>query len=710
MMTGNAACLVRFATGLSGLVVLGWFLAGHAAQPAQEGLPMDWSHHHVIFSQPATAEQAARVARDPRYWQQWARQNIARVLSSDSGNQAFGVPSFPGITQEKVQADWSEDLGSYTTATGAGIFPAKYAFQITSASCANDYVVFSTGLTGASNQASIVAYSNLYSGCSGAVPQVYWAYNTGGPITTSPAISGDGTQVAFAQTTPGAGGGHGSLVLLKFAPSTTESVTSPMSLTSVAASSYRTCTAPCMTEVPLVDNLGVQLDDRTSSVFPDYLHDIIWVGGIDSWLHKITGVFRGNPAEVTTGGFPVQLNPSNPNPLSSPVYDHTSGNVFVGDYGGFLYRVSSAGVVTASSQVDHGTGLVAAPIVDSTSGKVYVFSSDDGGSSCPGFVPCAAVLQFTTSFAGGNQGLKVTVGSSQVAPPNPNPLYEGSFDSTYRASANVTGNLYVCGNTAGSPTLYQIPITAGVMAAAVTGPTLTSATTGCSPVTDISNPNAAGGTAEWIFASAQASGSGNNCAGGGCIMNFNVQPWKPSTAYTVGQKVIDTNFHVQVVRVAGTSRTAAQGHPAWTAATDGSTTDNTVRWTNQGPHLAAHATWLPSHAYTAGTVIVDSNNNVEWVLTAGTSRTVAQGHPGWSLLINGTTADNTVRWRNLGPIATASAAASGGTSGIIMDNTVPSGTLPGASQVYYSTQGPQTCTTSGGTGGCAVQASQSGLN
>jgi hypothetical protein len=44
-----------------------------------------------------------------------------------------------------------------------------------------------------------------------------------------------------------------------------------------------------------------------------------------------------------------------------------------------------------------------------------------------------------------------------------------------------------------------------------------------------------------------------------------------------------------------------------------------------------------------------------------------------------------------------------------MDNIVSTGTLAGASQVYFSTLGNQTCATSGGTGGCAVQASQPGL-
>ena len=106
------------------------------------------------------------------------------------------------------------------------------------------------------------------------------------------------------------------------------------------------------------------------------------------------------------------------------------------------------------------------------------------------------------------------------------------------------------------------------------------------------------------------------------------------------------------------------------------------------------------------TQIVDSNGNIEWVRTAGTSKNGA--HPVWNLNVQGQTADNTVRWRNIGALATFSLAATGGTSGIIMDNTVGSGTLAGASEVYFSTQGNQACGSTG-TGGCAVQASQSAL-
>jgi len=706
-MNGTAARLVRFSAGLLGVVTVGWILTGHAAKPVLQGIPTDWSHRHLIFSQPSTPELAARVEADPRYWQQWARRNMVRVLSTEDESGALpAIPERSAIAQAgKGHGDWAESMGSGAS-SGADNYPAKYSPQPGVATCGTatlpDYIVFNTGLLGSSTQASIVGYDNLYSGCSGIVPTVFWAFNTGGQVLTSPVISGDGMQVAFVQTN----GGFGTLVLLKWAAGGT--IGAPVTLTAVSHSAYRTCTAPCMTQIFLQTGLGTQVDDTTSSVFPDFTHDTIWVGGALGYLHKITGVFRGTPTEVLSGGFPALVNTGNA--LSSPVYDYVSGNVFVGDYGGFLYRVvGSTGAVTKSAQIDHGTGLVAGPIVDSTAGKVYAFSSDDNSTNCVGGTPCAAVYIFTTTFTSGTAGSETAVGSSQVAPPNPNPLYEGDFDSTYEASVNATGNLYVCGNTSGPPVLYQVPITGGVLGTAVPGPVLSNATTtGCSPVTDISNPNATGGTNEWIYAGVQTSGRGNSCGTGGCVMNFSVKQWQPSTAYAIGQEVLDTNFQIQVVRTAGTSRTAAQGHPAWSTTIDASTTDATVRWTDQGPHLASHPAWQASHAYTVNTEIMDINGNVEVVTTAGTSRTAAQGHPNWSTAVNGATTDATVRWRNVGALATASIAAAGGSSGISIDNTVGSGTLAGASQVYFSTQSNQTCGTTG-TGGCAVQASQSAL-
>src|SRR5208337_4273776 len=179
----------------------------------------------------------------------------------------------------------------------------------------------------------------------------------------------------------------------------------------------------------------------------DYGSDTAYVGDALGWLHKFTPFFSAAPAEIRTGGWPIHLNLNDA--LDSPVYDFVSGNVFVGDMGGFLYQVnaSTASVIT-SGQLDFGAGIVEGPTVNPTLGLVYVFASSDGTGNCAGGASCAAVYQLTTSFADADTGSEAAVGNSVVStPPNPNPLYGGDFDNNYRTSTTGTGNLYVCGNT-----------------------------------------------------------------------------------------------------------------------------------------------------------------------------------------------------------------------------------------------------------------------
>jgi hypothetical protein len=708
--------LLWLGISILGALTLSSASLGQAPADSEASGPVttDWSNHHLIFSRPATAEQAKRLQQDPRYAQQLARQSRARLPEQETAGavpsavQSGAKASLPGLN-----GDWSEDMGSGAT-VGANNFPAKYSFNLTTASC-TDFAVYGTGLPGSSAQASIVAYDNLYSGCSGIgpVPTVYWAYNTnGGTAVTSPLFSRDGTQVAFVQ----AGDGFKStLALLKWAPSGTETVGSPLTIPQVFRGSYRACPAPCMTTLLLRDASGTVDKDSNSSIFYDYSNDTAYVGDDSGWLHKYTPLFNGKPAEVRTGGWPVQVNPGAPTALNSPVHDFASGNVFVTDEGGFLYLVdSTTGLVTQSGQLDfsiefdtNGPGIVEGPIVDSTSGLVYVFATSDGSGGCPNLVPdadCSAVYQLTTSFIAGDTGSEAVVGTSTTEPATPSPLYLGAFDSTYENSVNATGNLYVCGNTGGDPVLYQVPIVAGAMNGnGNPGPVLSTsfAATPCSPVTDVLNPNASGGATEWIFASAENGGSSSICASGGCLFNFKDTPWKPATAYTVGQEVLDSHFQIQVVSKAGTSGATA---PGWSTIVEHSTTDGTVKWLDQGPQSAfTLAAWIPTHAYAVHTKILDGNNNVEFVTTAGTSGSTVT----FNTTAGGTTTDGTVTWTNLGALATAAVPEAGGTSGMIIDNTVGSATEPGASNIYFSTLSGG-CGT-GGADGCAVQASQSAL-
>lgn len=351
-MKGIAARFVGFGPGLLCLITVGWVLAGSAAPPVLAGLPTDWTHRHVIFSQPATTEQAILLAEEPRFWQQEYRRSALRVVSDgmpdpDEAN-SLGL-ALKGVSTARVHRDWSQDMGG-PPLVGAGNSPAKYGFHPNFVSCASpgppDFVVFGTGLFGSPTQAAIVAYDNLYSGCNGTVPQAYWAYNlNGGLIPTSPVFSQDGTQLAFTGTN---GSGIGHFVLLTWKSSTTETVSSPLPLGPLGTFAYPGCSAPCMTTIALTNGSGNPTDNTASSVFYDYGPDIAWVGDKAGWLHQFHPVFSGVPAEIRTGGWPVQVNPSAVKPaLSNPVHDQVSHKVFVGDMSGFLAQVDDAtGAVT----------------------------------------------------------------------------------------------------------------------------------------------------------------------------------------------------------------------------------------------------------------------------------------------------------------------------------------------------------------------------
>lgn len=547
-------------------VTLGWGCGGSpdtpdtegtAATSAVQGIPHDWSHRHLIFSQPSSAAAMRQLERDPRYriQQAWrasqsgpasseaqmrALDALAVQLGSASkppaGPHEWGHPIW-GHPKRIFPGDWTTSLG-FSAKVGPNMYPAKYSFDpIGTPNCTSDFVVFNTGKQ-ASNQASIIAYNNLYAGSTSTggcgtsgVPAVYWAYNTGAPIVTSVVLSADGTQVAFVQTA----GGAASLGLLKWAASTSESITSPVTPTAVTNSAYRTCSAACMTTIPFVN----EFSDTDSSPFYDYTNDIIYVGDDDEYLHKFTGVFKGSPSEVTNSSTPWATVVTGAM-LTSPVLDSGASpplvfvaSVYTASVGGKLSAVntSTASPVT-SALIGHNIDydIADAPVVDSTAGYVYVAVSNDNNSH-------SGVFLFNRTFAAATSGSEAAIGTaaSSTMPP----VYDGDFDNTYYNSSNATGNLYICGEAGGEPTLYQVHISAGTFPSGnvKTGPTLAStAGTACSPVTEIYNANATNGPFDWIFLSVEGSGSMTPCNSGGCVMNFIVTAWQASSAYLLKRR------------------------------------------------------------------------------------------------------------------------------------------------------------------------------
>lgn len=352
------------------------------------------------------------------------------------------------------------------------------------------------------------------------------------------------TGMAISPATGGLSGGSGTagvggaqLVILKWAPG--GSISAPVTLTSNA--SYPNCTAPCMIALPLSGTPT----DTYSAPFVAYGAQggpsTIYVGDDTGKLHQFANVFTAaTPSEAIGGGWPATVSANGS--LGSPVYDTVSGLVFVGDYAsletsscelytatnpcGYLYSVNSSGAVVASEQLDYNIGIFDSPIVDSTAGIVYAFVGDDGTTNCSGG-PCAGVFQFPTTYAAAATGSEASVG------PGYEFMMSGSFDNAYFTSPNNTGNLYVVGNTGpANNTLYQIPITSGVMGTAVAGPVIaTNYTSGYYSaglqVSEFYNTSA--GSFDYLFTSVLGFGQNTAniaCPGQtvsiGCVMGFDV--------------------------------------------------------------------------------------------------------------------------------------------------------------------------------------------
>jgi hypothetical protein len=637
----------------------------HAQDSPSEGIgiPEDWTHHHAVFTHAATAAQAlqngkldgwVRIVNDPRYQLQLAKRIAAvrvRTPSPDArfitdngvkagntdtpANQGALLQLPRGLTKannasSSVDADtlrhakdhghfwvppererrhhngekldWSETLGS-GGGLGLGNYPAKFSFATSGASCA-DWVVYGTGLPGTATQATILAFTNVYTTtCSGNVPTIGWAFNTGtgSSVLTSPVLSLDGTQIAFVQN----GSSGASLVILKWAAGGT--LTTPVTLaTQASGSAYRSCTAPCMFSI----SFNGAATDSGSSAWYDYGSDAAWVGDDNGVLHKFTGVFVGSPTEVTTGGWPATVSAS---PLNGPIRDSVTGNIFVGDYNltvdsactpsssstnspcGFLYSYnsSSGALIAKSAQLDFNFGLVGTPMLDQLAGQLYVPVGSDGetgASTHCGATPCAAVFQLPTNFSNGATGTEATIG------PGFSFLLIGAFDNQYLNSANAsspTGHMYVVGNTgAANNALYQISINANVMSTtSIAGPTVAQNFTNGFFAAGLNVTEFFNGAIDYIFLSTIAFSNYSGCGTTpsiitGCVVGFDV--------------------------------------------TSGSISPST----------------LP----------------------------------------------------------TGSSPAAGGASGIIVDN---AGSGPGESNIYFSALANQTCTTSGGSSGCAIQIAQS---
>ena len=628
------------------------------------GFPEDWSHRHVVFSKVETEDEARakgeydnwqKIVNNPRYVIQQLKSQ--RQVQGPAGTDAdyrsnwfkptgFGKKPTPSA-QPDVHRDWSEALGGPGLA--AGHFPAKYGLSTTTTTC-GDFAVFPTGATGASTQATIMAFNSLYSGCPAysSGPVTYWAYNTGtgSKATTSPVISPDGTQIAFVQVN----GTAASLGLLKMAASG-GTAGSPVTPTSESSANYHGCSAPCYTTFSLGAN------DTNSAPFYVYGGpDILYVGDDAGNMHKITGAFSSTPA-IDPTNWPVTAISTTTETtaaerlLYSPVLDSgASGLIFVTSSGGYLHSINPASPTTAekiSGRLENNTtNQFDSPVVDSTNEYVYVFVGYEGVAR----VTQSYVNRFAagTALAAGNFGTGLAFPNTTTTTGNAtgSRMFAGAFDNNYY-NTYTSGHLYACEDGV----LYQVDTTAAFTTTPVVynklASTVGTATQTCSPVTEFLGVRAA------TTLSATIAGTGattvNVASGTGIANNDYIQVESEIMKVTAG----------------------------------GGTTALTVTAANRG----LDGTTKVAHT----TLNVPVQDVQDWLFTSVEATGNATGCTGACIY------NYNVITEAASGTATAGLAAAGGTSGIVIDSS--SMAISGDAEIYYTLLG----------GTSAIQVSQAGL-
>jgi hypothetical protein len=549
---------------LIGLTVL---ITGKPATGSSTGLVDDWTHHHLIFSNPGTFTEALaqgrfkqwyRTINDPRYIMQQMKRNHVST-GSTANTQDFAtlsarlampltahrlpVRKAPPRKPRAPHRDWAFSLG--TGGVAQNMYPAKFTFNVNATpNCTSDFVVYGLNVGGTTGgQANLVALNNLYSNtggtgfCSGTAPTVYWAYNAtnhSGTVTTSPVLSNDstGSKVIYVESKSGGPSYLHVLVWVSGQGTVGDSVAPTNSETNVGSCP---ASASCLVSTELQTTTGTSITSSSvtnSSPWYDYASDTVYVGDDAGNLFKVTPVL-GSGTPAVTG-----LSVASGTKLTGPVYDSSSGNIFVGSTNGALYAVTASTMVVASTtplQVGDTTcaagangsdnSLIDPPIVDGTNGWVYEWATT--GSNGTNTV---VVQASTTLPSGAFTGTTVVdVGEGDPGCTNKNyggslaigfPTHSPEFDNAYYTGNLSSGHMWVCGrpsNSGSSPgesnAAFWAVATSGTNGALVQPSGYVFANgfdsngAQCSPFTEIFQPNISGGT-DYIFF-----GEGDNNSG-----------------------------------------------------------------------------------------------------------------------------------------------------------------------------------------------------
>jgi hypothetical protein len=722
-----------------------WILQGR-------GIPADWSHRHVVFSNPAVTEEEAfangthdhwlGIVNDPRYILQQIKRDPAtrRLITEGMGlgteenadlqtvdaqeapeseeSIGIGEPAKAQKAKEKTaKGIWGESLTSSTTAgtVGPGNYPAKYSFN-GAVSC-SDYVVFNTSLTGSQGSTTVV-FTNA-ADTSGTI--VITNSSTGATLTLTAGTSNSGTtwnnnstsgstNASNFNTTLNTAGNGSSVGVYSSVASATVTITAEQLGAITISVKNNTLSNISTPSSGNSENLSGGTNAARILAYKDlYSSTCGSIGGAVptlSWQYETGGIVKTsvslsedgtqlafvqsyNTSGSTTAAELVLLTPGTSSTLSFPTIVAAAS-----------YRGCTAPCMTLFPLTNDDTN--SSPFVDYIADVLYV--GDNAGS----------LHKFTGVFLGtpaAASGWPVTVSSKTLT----SPVYDSGTTNVFVADSG--GFLYSYSSSSGS----RVGVSSQLAATGSTG--IVDA-----PLVD--------DVADMVYVVVGDDGNtatGHNCDNStGCdgVFRFSTTGFTTSgtgtcsssngTSWTSG-----TNCGAESVFGVGTSSTilydgafdnayyASSGSSGnlWTCAATGTPAPKLVysSMSSFGSTLSIANNAinpLASGAATCSPVTEILNGTTDYIylsMTAnGNQTSVCSGACIYSFIVTSSVPSS----------ATKGLSASGGSSGIIIDNT---GT-GGGSQIYFSYLSQATSSikcpvpSSASSGGCVVQASQSGLN
>jgi len=731
-MNGRVARFSRVGVGLLALLGLALVMSGQEKSPDKRaGLVTDWTSHHLVFSPASSPEVARKVAQDPRYWQQWARRNMHPAIQAPSGSapessefassERVAAVAAAKKTKNQMSKDWSLEMAT-TAAMGDLNFPAKYSFSTSTASC-TDYVVYNTGVV-PTTAGTAGKFVGTFSSAGGS--------NSGSLVIANATL---GHSLTFI-----AGSGSGGTF--------NDDVTSHSTGTNEADDASDLNTA-----ITTADKTAVGVTVSVSS-------NVITITGTAGQVLTFTNTITNVTSTTNTPG-------TAPAPQATIIgYDNLyTGATGSGGCGGsasappvtVAFAYDTGGTVTTSPSISlDGTQIVFVQNSTANAAELVVLkpSLTSGGTfsapvtltsqaSAAAYLGCSAPCMYAIPFALDAGGGTEPTDGATAAGASSSAWYDYAFDVAYVGDDRG----YVHQFTSvfnGAPA----EVTTTPWPVAITGETSTGNTSPLSsPIFDEEHGTLyvgdAGGRVDWINVSTgavTASGKIENATNG----VYDSPLVDPSAnggtgwVYTMVKNDGTSNCNVLVFisePCSGVIRMAGEFAAGVTNTSESSTGYSDATYAYTGTFDNAYYSTGTGHIIVCGGANVSGYQTLYDIPVTGTTMsasanatTLANGTANCSSVTDGyngatdyiyTSVTNNA---NVGSCTsggcvlaysvassgamtnTGSLAASGGTTGIIIDNFA---TSTGASQIYYSPLTTAACTT--GSGGCAVQTAQGSL-